>query len=105
MFKIEACKIIQNGKCAECLEGYCLDAKTNECVDNQYLEDIDKKFYITCNRTYSQGTKCEIYLEGYKLLDEGYCVNEEHCEIKEGDTCKKCITKYFIFWKCKLLLL
>ena len=92
---VEACKIVNNGKCVECIDGYCLDAKTNNCVDNEYLEDVDKKFYIACNRTNVEGTKCEICLEGYKLLDEGYCVDEEHCEIKDGDTCKKCITKYF----------
>ena len=93
--KIETCKIAENGKCIECIDGYCLDAKTNDCINNQYLEDINKKFYIACNRTNEEGTKCDVCLEGYKLTDEGYCVDEEHCEIKDGDVCKKCITKYF----------
>ena len=92
--KIETCQIVENGKCIECIDGYCLDVKNNDCIDNQFLEDINKKYYIAC-WTNEEGTKCEKCLDGYKLEEEGYCIDVDHCEIKEGDICKKCLTKYF----------
>ena len=93
--KIETCLNADKGKCIECEEGYCLDVKNNDCIDNEFLEDINNKFYIACNRTNKEGTRCERCLDGYELGEEGYCIDVSHCEIKEDEECKKCVTEYF----------
>ena len=89
--KVERCKIVENeNKCLECDTFYCLDVKNQECIDNDYLDDINKKFYISCNRTNEEGTACESCIEGYKLNDEGICVDINYCDEEKDGKCLKC---------------
>ena len=89
--KIENCRFSENAnKCIECEQGYCLDAKNQVCVDSEYLEDVNIKIYLSCLRTNEEGTKCEKCLDGYVVGEEGYCIDVDHCEEKEGDICAKC---------------
>ena len=88
---VENCKLSDNeSNCIECIEGYCLDVKNQICVDNDFLDDINIKIYIACNRTNEEGTKCEKCLDGYIVGEDGYCIDVNHCEKKEGEICNKC---------------
>ena len=89
--KVENCKIVKNeNKCLECDTFYCLDVKKQECFDNDYLDDINNKIYISCNRTNKEGTACEKCLEGYEVNEEGFCVDKDYCEKKIDGKCVKC---------------
>ena len=74
----------------ECDNFFCLDVKKGICVDNDYIEDESEKIYINCNRTNEEGTACEECLEGYKVGNEGFCIDVEHCEKRENGICVKC---------------
>ena len=85
------CKKAENyKKCLECDNFFCLDVKKGICVDNDYIEDESEKIYINCNRTNEEGTACEECLEGYKVGNEGFCIDVEHCEKRENGICVKC---------------
>ena len=89
--KVENCKLVENeNKCLECDTFYCLDAKKQECVYNDFLDDLDKTIYISCLRTNEEGTKCEKCIEGYEPNEDGYCVDVEYCEEKKDGKCLKC---------------
>lgn len=89
--KVDNCKIVENeNKCFECDKFYCLDIKKNECIFNAYLDDINDKKYINCNRTNEDGTKCEICINGYELNEEGFCVDSDFCEEQKDGKCLKC---------------
>ena len=89
--KVEKCKIVENeNKCLECDTFYCLDIKKQECIDNDYLDDINDKKYISCKRTNEEGTACEECINGYQLNQEGYCVDIDFCEEKKDGKCLKC---------------
>ena len=90
---LEGCALSENeNKCLECDLYYCLDAKTGQCVDNDVIEDDEKKFYFRCNKTDKEGNMCEICDSGYTLDKNGLCVDEEHCEEKNEDgICNKCL--------------
>ena len=95
---IEKCKLSDNeSNCIECIEGYCLDIKKHACVDNDFLDDINIKIYIACNRTNEEGTKCEKCLDGYTVGEDGYCIDVNHCEKKEGEICTKCKKEWVDF--------
>ena len=89
---IENCKFSENpNKCTECNDYYCLDKKEQKCFDNDYLENIDKLFYIACKKTNDEGTACEECINGYKLNDKGICIDNQRCEKKDEDgNCIKC---------------
>ena len=58
--KVEYCKIVENeNKCLECSTFYCLDVKNQRCVDNDKLNDMKDKIFISCKRTNKDGTLCE----------------------------------------------
>ena len=89
--KVENCRIVENeNKCAECDEYYCLDVKKQICVDNDFLSEENDKIHISCNKTNEEGTACAQCIDGYKLNEEGYCVDIDVCEEKENGKCKKC---------------
>ena len=89
--KVENCRIVENeNKCAECDEYYCLDVKKQICVDNDFLDEKNDEIHISCNKTNEEGTACEQCIDGYKLNEEGYCVDIDVCEEKENGKCKKC---------------
>ena len=46
--------------------------------------------FNNCMQCNEKGNLCEKCLDGYELNEEGYCVDFDHCEEKEGDSCKKC---------------
>ena len=102
--KIEKCKRSEKSNCIECIEGYCLDVKNQVCEDSEFLDDINKKIYISCNRTNEEGTKCEECLDGYVVGEEGYCIDVGHCEKKEGEICTKCKKEWvendFVHYYC-----
>ena len=88
---IENCKIVENeNKCFECDQFYCLDVKKQKCIDNDYLDDIDNKKYISCQRTNEEGTACDQCLYGYIQNEEGYCIDIDICEEKKKGICSKC---------------
>ena len=89
--KIENCKFSENEeKCIECREGYCLDLKKQQCIENDYIEDEKFKFYIACNKTNEKWTACQECLDGYIVGENGYCVDNKRCEEKNGGNCLKC---------------
>ena len=89
--KVEFCKITKNeNECLECDTFYCLDVKNQICVDNDYLNDLNEKIHINCNRTNVEGTACEKCINGYELNEEGYCVDIDICEEKKEGKCLKC---------------
>ena len=89
--KIEGCDISENeNKCIQCREGYCLDMKTGKCEYNDYIDFEEKKFYYRCNRTNEEGTACEICIEGYKINENGLCIDDSLCEEKKDGLCQKC---------------
>ena len=59
-------------------------------MDNDYLEDINNKFFISCNRTNEEGTACEKCINGYKLNEDDYCIDVDICEIEKDGKCLKC---------------
>ena len=89
--RVNNCRKVQNeNKCMICDNFYCLDVKKRKCVDNDYLNDINDKIYISCNRTNKEGTACEQCINGYELNEKGYCVDKNICEEKEDGKCLKC---------------
>ena len=88
-------KIVKNQKIQKNSTGwndfYYLDKKEQNCYDNDFLENADKLFYVACIKTNEGGTACEKCIKGYKLNDEGYCVDtERYVEIDEEGNCIKC---------------
>ena len=95
--KIEGCILSEDEEnCLECGESYCLDVKEKKCVDNDIIEDIEKKFYYRCNKTNKEGTACEICADGnYTLNGNGICFDNVHCiEEDENGSCLKCKNDY-----------
>ena len=89
--KIENCKKSENGnKCLECDTYYCLDAKNQVCLQNDFLSENNDKIHISCNRTNEEGTACAECINGYELNDEGLCVDIDICEEKIDGKCNKC---------------
>ena len=92
---IENCKKSENvSVCLECDDYFCLDVKNQRCIDNNFLEDDNIKIYFACKRTNEKGTGCEECIEGYKINEEGYCIDVENCEVRQEDgKCLKCKNK------------
>ena len=89
--KVSNCKYSKNeNECKVCDDTYCLDVKNKKCVNNDYLENENQKIFIACNKTNSEGDKCELCIEGYEADENGYCVDVERCEEKESGICTKC---------------
>ena len=89
--KINNCKISENeNKCLECSKYFCLDVKKQKCKENDFLYEENDKIYINCNKTNEEGTKCEECLNGYKVGEEGYCIDIERCLEKKDGICVKC---------------
>ena len=88
---IKGCKISENESiCIECDENYCFDRKNKNCHRNDILGDINIKIYLSCIITNEKGNKCEKCLDGFKVGDEGYCIDVEYCEEKIEGKCKSC---------------
>ena len=89
--KVEKCKIVENeDKCFECQKFYCLDVKNQGCVYYNYLNNINNKFLISCNRTNAEGKACEKCINGYELNEYGNCIDIDICENKKDGKCLKC---------------
>ena len=90
--KTNNCKYSNNeNECNVCDDGYCLDVKNQQCVDNDYLENGEINIFIACNRTNSEGDKCELCLDGYEIDKNGFCIDSERCEEKgDNGVCLKC---------------
>ena len=88
----DGCNIAQDeNSCLECNEFHCLDAKTGKCEINQFIEDEKQKIYFRCNKTNEEGTSCEICKDGFGVIEDGLCIDEEHCLEKNDDgKCQKC---------------
>ena len=89
--KIENCKFSENEDiCIECRDGYCLDLSKKQCIENDYIDDEKKKFYIACNITNEWGTACQECIDGYEVGENGYCIDNKRCEEKKDGNCIKC---------------
>ena len=89
--RIEGCDLSENeDKCLVCDEYHCLNLNNNKCYPNDEINLEEEKFYFRCNKTNQEGNKCGICLEGYHLNENGLCIDEEHCNYKEGGVCKAC---------------
>ena len=45
---VDNCKLSENeNKCSECDDLFCLDAKSGNCVNNDFLHDTNKKYYFS----------------------------------------------------------
>ena len=89
---IENCAISENeNKCIKCNNGYCFDTKNGICINNEKIVDINKKFYFSCIKTNKEGNACEECIGGFKLNEEGYCINFEDCEEIKNGVCEKCM--------------
>ena len=91
---IEGCEISENeNRCLKCDtdNNFCLDSKSGKCENNNEIESEDKKFYYRCNITNSEGTACEICVDGYSVNKNGLCSDDVHCSEKgEDGLCIKC---------------
>ena len=90
--KIDGCDISENeNRCSQCQKFYCLDIKTGKCHDNYIIYDEKEKFYYQCNRTNEEGNACEVCIDGYKVNENGLCVDDTLCEEKDDNgNCRKC---------------
>ena len=91
---MEGCDISENeNKCIKCdSDYYCFNAKTERCEPNDEIISEEKKYFYRCNKTNSEGTSCEICIDGYELKN-GICVDYLHCvEKDENGKCIKCFT-------------
>ena len=96
--KIEGCDISENeNKCLECDEDYyCLNIKTGKCEINYEIISEEKKYLYKCNKTNNEGNRCEICVDGYNLNNDGLCIDDIHCEMKDNGNCVKCQEDYCI---------
>ena len=92
---VEGCILSEDeNKCLECDLYYCLNAKTGKCINNDIIEDEEKKFYFRCNKTNKEGNECKTCEDGYILSEDGLCLDDRHCEDKNEDgKCIKCKNK------------
>ena len=90
--KVEGCfKSEDENRCLECEEFFCLDLKTGNCIDNDYIEDEKNLIYFRCNKTNKEGNACEECIEGFSVNNKGICVNDTYCdERNEEGICQKC---------------
>ena len=88
---IEGCVLSENeNKCLECDSYYCINSKTGQCFRNDDIKDEESKHYFRCIKTNEGGDACEICEEGF-ILENGLCIDNEHCVEKDKDgSCKKC---------------
>ena len=88
---IEGCVLSENeNKCLECDLYYCLNSKNGQCFRNDDIKDEESKHYFRCIKTNEEGDACEICEEGF-ILENGLCIDNEHCVEKDKDgSCKKC---------------
>ena len=77
-------------KCIECEDYYCLDVKKGICIDNDYIENESDKIYVNCNKTNEEGTACAECAYGYKVGEEGFCVEDGLCIERENGVCVRC---------------
>ncbi len=97
---VQDCALSENSeKCLKCEMWYCLDVKQNICVYGDAIDsDFDgkieeeNKLYYKCVKTNDEGTACDECQEGYDLGKNGFCVDNENCEVKDEETgeCLKC---------------
>ena len=62
----------------------CLNVKDGICYENNKIENEENKKYFACNRTNDEGTSCEECLYGFKVGDQGLCVNMNNCTEREN---------------------
>ena len=83
-------------KCTECISGLCKNNKKGTCeqsfyIDEKEKEDVNNGVCFRCQETNDEGTKC-IKCEGnYTLSEEGFCLDNEHCQEERNGKCVKCI--------------
>ena len=91
---IEGCDQSENeNKCLICdSDMFCLNLKNNKCFNNEYILSDELKFYYRCNKTNTEGNKCETCVDDYRANDKGLCEYDGFCqEFDQGGNCKKCI--------------
>ena len=90
--KIMNCAISENeNKCTKCDDDYCLNVKNGTCISNSEVPvDKNKLIYYNCKKTNENGNACEICENPYILIN-GYCFNNEKCEVYEKGICQKCL--------------
>ena len=80
----------ENHKCLECGGGYYLNLSDSLCYYNFIIEEENEKKFYKCSKTNKKGTSCQICETPFVLGENGLCVNNYDCEIKEGEKCVQC---------------
>ena len=78
---LEIKDVVNEERCQECNEYYCLNLKDELCYNNYMEKEDDKKYMLVIIQIKKvlPATKC---LEGYEVGVNGYCVDASHCEKK-----------------------
>ena len=80
--------------CEECMSGWCENHNLKKCQQNEFLdEDEDNKVCYKCKETNLLGTKCDKCEDGY-ISSNGYCINDNLCDKKDGNKCIQCKQNY-----------
>ena len=90
---VDNCSIIENEfRCKKCMDYNCLNVKNGICYENYKIINETNKKYFACNRTNDEGTACDECLYGFKVGDQGLCVNMDNCTERENGNgkCLKC---------------
>ena len=92
--KIFGCKKSKDeNSCLECEDKYCFDISKNICIPNDYVYDINEKFYFKCNKTNDKGNECILCENDDLILENGLCIDKKNCENEEKGVCIKCKEK------------
>ena len=89
---IPGCEQSQSSEvCSKCMSGWCKNNLLKTCQPNSYLdEDDNNQVCYRCLETDTSGKKCIKCDEGFSLSKEGFCIDENLCDKKEGEKCLQC---------------
>lgn len=95
--KIAGCARSKNeNTCIECREGLCKNNKKGTCEQSFYIDEENKGdenngVCFRCQETNDEGSRCTKCADNYILSNEGFCMDNQHCEQEKDGNCIKCI--------------